>query len=304
MTPFDGMKGLTRNPLGILAIFLGVLYGIAGLLLGVDTLPLSQANQDRLTWLVLIFPFVSLGVFGWLVSKHHTKLYAPHDYRSDEGFFGSFQPTTTAEAHQKLIDEAAAADEVEEAAASAEAAVVDDAPKPDNSDVVGDLAASSSENARKDRMSSIAVNADRRRQIYLCESLIMDILQKEFPSLQRQVKFVSKSGRAVLLDAVVPSAQQIILIEVMAAQFEHTIAMRSRDIAFSLASIRAEVAPVDRVRVMVCVVWLAGQPQSASRAIERARQAFADMDFTNVEIRQFVLVGSDSAGLPQLEMVG
>lgn len=34
----------------------------------------------------MVFPCLVLLVFAWLVSRHHTKLYAPYDYKADQSF--------------------------------------------------------------------------------------------------------------------------------------------------------------------------------------------------------------------------
>jgi hypothetical protein len=39
-----------------------------------------------LVWFLVAFPVAVLVLFGWLVSAHHEKLYAPSDFRSDDVF--------------------------------------------------------------------------------------------------------------------------------------------------------------------------------------------------------------------------
>jgi hypothetical protein len=83
---------LVRNPLGIIALFISLIYGMSVVLLGLSLEKLSQPNQTILVVFVVLFPAAILGVFGWLVAYHHSKLYSPGDYRSDEGFFGLARP--------------------------------------------------------------------------------------------------------------------------------------------------------------------------------------------------------------------
>lgn len=78
-------KGLTKNPLGIIALFIVLVYGFASLTLGV-TSNLESAERLPLVWFLVVFPFAVLLLFGWLVSGYHEHLYAPGDYRSDESF--------------------------------------------------------------------------------------------------------------------------------------------------------------------------------------------------------------------------
>ena len=47
---------------------------------------LDATEKLPLIWFLVIFPCLVLGVFGWLVSRHHQKLYSPSDYREDQSF--------------------------------------------------------------------------------------------------------------------------------------------------------------------------------------------------------------------------
>lgn len=78
-------KGLARNPLGIIALFIVLIYGFAALTLGVNA-TLQSSERVPLVWFLVLFPLVVLGTFAWLVSCHHEKLYAPGDYKSDDSF--------------------------------------------------------------------------------------------------------------------------------------------------------------------------------------------------------------------------
>lgn len=83
---------LSRNPLGIIALFIVLVYGIAGLVLGVSGESLQENHKTVLVWFLAIFPFSVLCAFTWLVSKHHTKLYSPSDFRNDDGFIRILSP--------------------------------------------------------------------------------------------------------------------------------------------------------------------------------------------------------------------
>lgn len=63
-----------------------MIYGFACLFLGVSAKELQSVERLPIIWFMVIFPVIVLGVFGWLVSRHHNKLYAPTDYRDDESF--------------------------------------------------------------------------------------------------------------------------------------------------------------------------------------------------------------------------
>lgn len=79
-------KGLARNPIGIIALFIVLIYGFAALTLGLNS-QLLPTERLPLVWFLVLFPVAVLVLFGWLVSAHHEKLYAPADFRSDDSFY-------------------------------------------------------------------------------------------------------------------------------------------------------------------------------------------------------------------------
>lgn len=95
---------LSGNPLGIIALFIVLLYGIAGFVLGTSVGTLASDERKILIWFLVIFPFIVLIVFAWLVSQHHTKLYAPKDFSSDDTFLKALSPQQIEERRQKEIE--------------------------------------------------------------------------------------------------------------------------------------------------------------------------------------------------------
>ena len=79
-------RTLSRNPLGIIALFIALIYGFATLLLGAAAGKLSCGERFPLVWFVILFPVLVLVAFYLLVTRHHWKLYAPRDYRTDAEF--------------------------------------------------------------------------------------------------------------------------------------------------------------------------------------------------------------------------
>lgn len=79
-------KKLSVNPLGIIALFIVLVYGIAALLLGVSAGTLQPFERLPIIWFLVIFPPIVLFTFAWLVSKHHGKLYAPRDFSDSTQF--------------------------------------------------------------------------------------------------------------------------------------------------------------------------------------------------------------------------
>ncbi len=92
-----------RNPLGIIALFLFLVYTIAGSVLGGTAANLQWFERLPLILFLIVFPFAILRTFGDLVRNHHHKLYAPKDF--DPGDFaklagvGSDAITKTGEAN-------------------------------------------------------------------------------------------------------------------------------------------------------------------------------------------------------------
>lgn len=86
----EGVKTLARNPLGIIALFITLIYGLACLVLKEATL--DSELQLILIWFLVLFPILVLGVFVYLVVWHYPKLYAPSDYKNENNFFKATLP--------------------------------------------------------------------------------------------------------------------------------------------------------------------------------------------------------------------
>lgn len=95
-------KQLARNPLGIIALFISLIYGFASLLLNSAAETLTVAERWPLIGFIVVFPLLVLAVFYRLVTKHHGKLYAPGDYDKDRSFMRTLSP---AEQEQRLTRE-------------------------------------------------------------------------------------------------------------------------------------------------------------------------------------------------------
>lgn len=76
---------LARNPLGIIALFIVLVYGFASLVT-VFAKSFSSAERLPLIYFLVVFPILVLGVFAWLVSKHSGKLFAPSDFKNEENY--------------------------------------------------------------------------------------------------------------------------------------------------------------------------------------------------------------------------
>lgn len=96
-------RELSRNPLGIIALFIVLIYGFAALVVGSSS-ELQPNERYPLIWFMVVFPVIVLAVFGWLVSCHYEKLYAPRDYNSDDGFLKALQDRKESRPALKELD--------------------------------------------------------------------------------------------------------------------------------------------------------------------------------------------------------
>jgi tetratricopeptide (TPR) repeat protein len=107
MNPLDfaqTARSLARNPLGIIALFIVLIYGIAALVFGISSSHLDAAQKWPLIWFLVIFPSLVFVGFIWLVAKHSLKLYAPSDFRDDESFVQLNQKLSIIEVRQKAAE--------------------------------------------------------------------------------------------------------------------------------------------------------------------------------------------------------
>jgi len=83
----NNAKGLAKNPLGIIALFISLIYGFACLVLSTSISNLTEVEERLpLIWFIILFPIIILIGFIFLVTKHHQKLYSPSDYGNPESF--------------------------------------------------------------------------------------------------------------------------------------------------------------------------------------------------------------------------
>lgn len=74
-----------RNPLGIIALFIVLVYGFASL---VTAFAGSFTCGERLPLIYFLigFPILVLAVFTWLVAKHSGKLFSPADFKNEDNY--------------------------------------------------------------------------------------------------------------------------------------------------------------------------------------------------------------------------
>ena len=78
-------RGLSHNPLGIIALFIVLVYGLACLVI-VTGGSLSSIERLPVIYFLIVFPFVVLGVFTYLVSFRTWELFAPGDFKKEETY--------------------------------------------------------------------------------------------------------------------------------------------------------------------------------------------------------------------------
>ena len=92
LSGFGGVAvSLARNPIGIIALFIVLIYGFACIVAGLGT-SWSAGERLPLIYFLALFPLVVLAVFAWLVTAHHKKLYAPSDFRDEANFVELAKP--------------------------------------------------------------------------------------------------------------------------------------------------------------------------------------------------------------------
>lgn len=78
-------KGLARSPLGIIALFIVLVYGFASLVTAFAG-SFTAGERFPLVYFLVLFPVLVLAVFAWLVSRHSSRLFGPSDFRNEENF--------------------------------------------------------------------------------------------------------------------------------------------------------------------------------------------------------------------------
>jgi hypothetical protein len=222
-------QSLARNPLGIIALFIVLLYAIAGLVLGVSATKLEPSERLPLVWFIVIFPFVVLGVFSWLVSKHHKKLYAPSDFKSDAAFLQALSPEVQRQRLEKEVAELA--------------------PPP--------IKSLEDKQSTKEEVSVNARTVNRiRADVVLAEDLVLRQLESEFKSPIRRQVTLEREGERVAFDGLISDNRKLIAVEVKLiteASVRKNIRNILADISFLASRIVALNLPTD-MSLLVAIV--------------------------------------------------
>lgn len=80
-------QGLSKNPMGIISLFISLIYGFACIIMGISLNNLHGGYERLpLIWFVIGFPILILAVFVFLVVKYPNHLYGPADYKDEKNF--------------------------------------------------------------------------------------------------------------------------------------------------------------------------------------------------------------------------
>ncbi len=157
---------LATNPLGIIALFIVLVYGIAGIVFGASAEYLAVNQKEIIVWFLVLFPILVLVVFAWFVTKHHTKLYAPKDFQDATTFLRTLSATEQKFRIDKEVDEIVSDTKIIE-------------------EKVSQLPERISLNQQE--------RSEIKKRVYLVEELVLRDLEIEYSvSIQRQIAFGSR----------------------------------------------------------------------------------------------------------------
>jgi len=77
-------ESFVRSPLGIIALFIVLVYAMAGLVTTLGSLP--EFHLLILVIFLAVFPVLVLFVFFWLVTRYPNLLYGPADFQEEDNF--------------------------------------------------------------------------------------------------------------------------------------------------------------------------------------------------------------------------
>ena len=269
-----------RNPLGIIALFISLIYGICALLLGVSVDRLDALNQERLVWFIILFPVGILSAFVFLVTKHHQKLYGPGDFRTDEGFLSAADPRSVGEKYlQEAIPEITDLEQPAEGAEGEPAAEADAPPDPAAVDSPADVASSEEVIQTEDQKVRYV------SELYLLEGLALEELQQEFGAPARRDVTLSPSwGHRV--DAIIETGATPIIVEVKIIGGKSEFNRRIRDGLESLRRSLATFRSINGTEAKGILAVIVRDPINKGRLAEMRQAATMTREENGVRIFQ------------------
>lgn len=217
---------LARNPLGVIALFIVLVYAISGWVFTQSAPSLNDTQKTILILFIVIFPCVILLVFYRLVANHHTKLYAPIDYRDDQAFLTAAAPSRQGD---RLREELRKETEnlIEE---GVEGPVASDSIASD-SHAGGGVIPEQRTNKEPEIGSKKTEIADLVQSAYLAETLVLQDLENElgFP-INRNVR-MGVAGKSMEVDGVIRRPEGAIFVEVKYLRSKSILPQLLRNVA-------------------------------------------------------------------------
>ena len=286
------MKNLSaRNPLGIIALFISLIYGISALLLGVSVDKISTVNQERLVWFIIAFPIGILFAFLYLVTWHHRKLYSPADFRTDEGFLTSADPSAigrkylaegkSAEDNTGIIPEL---DEISLDKNAADGATAG----PGSVKEDGQTTREQGHSLPQVRSAPSPNPAEFAAYAYMIEGLVMQELQNEYKSsIRRDAAFPTANGRFARVDGLIEAPTGPIIVEIKLVRPKSEFKRRMREAFSQLRSLINSAREVmDRNSSGILILVLDGN--FTAEQLSRLEHAAGSSQESDISVRIFM----------------
>jgi len=255
-------RKLAHNPLGIIALFIVLVYAIAALVMIVSGSELPVNERVILIWFLVLFPVLILIAFVWLVSRHHEKLYAPADYRDDS----SFLKTLGVESQRKRIESEIR--DMEEGQET-EADRVDKTVSKESTKLLS--------------------RQELRPKYFLAEDLVFRKLESEFGVQIRRNSILGVGAATIELDGVFSKNERINIIEVKFLHGRYISMVGIERFLLQLVSykieLKAKMIPLGAFSVLLAIV--AEIPKSEQHNLYHRIKRTADRYDLPVKIRLF-----------------
>jgi hypothetical protein len=218
-----------KNPLGIIALFISLIYGMSASLFGFSVKELSGFDRTVLVLFIVFFPFTVLAVFTWLVANHHKKLYGPKDFQSDEGFLAADVDSDPKQLGERLAKEVADDEYIDDEGANEIGE--DESSQIRETDLnleLDDYAKVAIRESEDDETSA----ARRTRMVaraYIAESLTIQELQTELGgTVQREVRIGKIGNSRSRVDGLIHTNSGTAVIEIKVIRSRHHAAFLVR----------------------------------------------------------------------------
>lgn len=258
---------LSRSPLGIIGLFIVLVDLFAAAVAGPFGSHLNPIQVWALLAFIIGFPLVVFVSFVWLLVKHHTKLYAPSDYRTDDAFI------KTLSVHEQYLRISQKT-----------------APTPENKEnakqQLDDIRYSLKRDVKK--TPNMIEEKQRREDYLIAEDLSLRVLQAEFKeSIKRQASF-NIGDEKLTYDGIILTKKGILLIEVKFVRFKRVIERQFDDIVKKAIEVAKHAqqnkTPYD-VELLIAIVC--DVPEDEALEIQKTLNVKAQMVPINVTMKYF-----------------